>query len=407
MDLGFTAEEREFREEVRRFLHDNVPSVIRRKLSEGRMPTKEEIAAGTRILNKWGVPTWRKEYGGAGWTLMQQYIFEEELRAFPARVTFGMGESLVGPVIYTFGSEAQKKYYLPRIANAEDWWCQGFSEPGAGSDLASLKTRAVRNYGHYVVNGQKTWTTWAQYADWIFCLVRTNPDVKKQQGISFLLIDMKTPGVTVRPIQLFDGGYEVNEVFFDNVSVPIENLVGEENKGWDYAKYLLGNERFGDAGVGTSKERIRQTKELAARIFVGGERLIDQPAFREKVAAVEVQLKALEITQLRVVAGASKQQNGAQDPASSILKLKGSEIEQAAAELLLDALGPYALPDLSGEDPESRTGAPIGLRAMPIGLRAMESIATTYFHSRAASIYSGSSEIQKNIIAKSILGLSS
>lgn len=397
MDLAFTNEERAFREEVRQFLRDRVPPEIRRKLTEGRRPSKDEIAAGVRILNSKGVPTWPKEYGGAGWTLVQQYIFEEELRAFPARVTFGMGESLVGPVIYTFGNEAQKKRYLSRIANAEDWWCQGFSEPGAGSDLASLKTRAVHDGDHYVVNGQKTWTTWAQYSDWIFCLVRTNPDVKKQHGISFLLVDMKTPGLTVRPIQLIDGGYEVNEVFFDNVRVPVENLVGEENRGWAYAKYLLGNERFGDAGVGTSKERIRRTRELAARTFIGGERLIDRPAFREKVAEVEVQIKALEITQLRVLASASKQHKGTQDPASSILKLKGSEIEQAAAELLMDAVGPYALPDLSQEF-ESRNEP-------PIGLDGTARIAPTYFYSRAASIYSGSSEIQKSIIAKAILGL--
>ncbi|SFQ25239.1 Acyl-CoA dehydrogenase [Bradyrhizobium sp. Ghvi] len=398
MDLAFTKEERAFREEVRQFLRDNVLPEIRRKLAEGRKLAKDEIAAGARILNKRGVPTWPKEYGGAGWTLVQQYIFEEEVRAFPAQLTFGMGESLVGPVIYTFGSEVQKKYYLPRIANAEDWWCQGFSEPGAGSDLASLKTRAVRNGDRYVVDGQKIWTSGAQYADWIFCLVRTDPDVKKQQGISFLLIDLKTPGVTVRPIRLIDGDHVVNEVFFDSVRVPIENLVGEENKGWGYAKYLLGNERFGDAGVGISKERIRLAKELAERACVRGARLIDQTAFREKVAAVEVQLKALEITQLRVVASASKQQKGTQDPASSILKLRGSEVEQASAELLMDAAGPYALRDLSQEEREGRNEPPVGAYG------AARS-APTYFYSRAASIYSGSSEIQKNIIAKAILGL--
>lgn len=295
----------------------------------------------------------------------------------------------------TFGNETQKKYYLPRIVNAEDFWCQGFSEPGSGSDLASLKTRAVRDGDYYVVNGQKIWTSWAQYADWIFCLVRTNPDVKKQQGISFLLINMKTPGVTVRPIQLIDGTRDVNEVFFDNVRVPIENLVGEENKGWDYAKFLLGNERFSDAGVGICKERLRRIKDLAARSCIGGERVIDQAAFCEKVAAVEVQLKALELTQLRVVVN-SNQQTGTQDPASSILKLKGSELEQATAELLMDVVGPYAVPYLSEEEFESRNEPSIGLDW---------TIASDYFGSRAASIYSGSSEIQKNIIAKAILGL--
>ncbi|WP_036012060.1 acyl-CoA dehydrogenase family protein [Bradyrhizobium yuanmingense] len=394
MDIAFTEEERAFREEVRQFLHHQVPPELQRKLLEGRQLSKNEKAAGARILHKNGVSTWPKEYGGAGWTPQQQYIFDEEVRAFPAHIKFGYGVTLVGPVIYTFGNEAQKKYYLPRIANADDWWCQGFSEPGAGSDLASLRTRAVRHRGHYVVNGQKTWTTWAQYADWIFCLVRTNPDLKRQQGISFLLIDMKAAGVSVRPLQLIDGGYEVNEVFFDNVRVPVENLVGEENKGWDYAKFLLGNERFADAGVGTSKERIRRARDIAARSYIGGERLIDQAAFREKVTAIEVQLKAFEMTQLRVVTNASKQQNNTQDPVSSVLKLKGSEIEQATAELLMDVAGPYAFPCLPEEKLES-----------PIGPDWAARIAPTYFGSRAATIYSGSSEIQKNIIAKAVLGL--
>jgi pimeloyl-CoA dehydrogenase large subunit len=398
MDLAFTKEEQTFREEVRQFLRDNVPPEMRRKLIEGRPLSRDEMVEGVRILNKMGIPYWPKEYGGAGWTLMQRYIFEEEVRAYPARIVLNFGMSLVGPVIYTFGNEAQKKYYLPRILNLEDWWCQGFSEPGAGSDLASLRTRAVRNGDHYVVNGQKIWTTSAQYANWIFCLVRTNPDVKKQQGISFLLIDMKTPGVTVRPIQLINGGHEVNEVFFSDVRVPIENLVGEENKGWEYAKFLLSNERFSDSSVGNSKERIRRIKELAARSFAGGERLLDQAAFREKLTAVEVQLKALEITQLRVIANASKQLKGTQDPTSSILKLRGSEIEQATAELLMDVVGPYALPYFSEEQLERGN-------EQPIGPDWAATIGPAYFYSRAASIYSGSSEIQKNIIAKAILGL--
>lgn len=398
MDLSFTKEERAFREEVRQFLRDNVPPETRRKLVEGRHLSKDEMVAGQRLLNKKGVPYWPKEYGGAGWTLVQQYIFEEEVRGFPARTMFDYGLSLVGPVIYTFGNEAQKKRYIPRILNIDDLWCQGFSEPGAGSDLASLKTRAVRNGDHYIVNGQKIWTSSAQYADWIFCLVRTNldPNVKKQLGLSFLLIDMRTPGVTVRPIQLIDGGYEVNEVFFDNVRVPIENLVGEENKGWGYAKFLLGNERFVEAGVGASKERIRRIKALAAQTYAGGERLIDQVTFREKVTEVEVQLKALEMTQLRVIASASKQQDGAQDPATSILKIKGSLIHQATAELLMDVVGPFALPELS----EDASG-----NELPVGPDWAATIPPRYFFSRAASIYSGSNEIQKNIIAKAILGL--
>lgn len=397
MDIAFTEEEQAFRQEVRQLLRDNVPPEIWRKLAERRNLSKEETAAGVRILYKKGVPTWPKEYGGAGWTAVQYYIFTEEVRAFPAWTQFGYGESLVGPVIYTFGNEAQKNYYLPRIATAKDWWCQGFSEPGAGSDLASLRTRAVRDRDHYIVNGQKAWTTWAQYADWIFCLVRTDSEAKKQQGISFLLVDVKTPGVTVRPIELINGGHEVNELFFDNVRVPIENLVGEENKGWDYAKFLLANERFSDAGVTSSKGGIRRIKDLALRSCVGGKPLIDDALVREKIATIEVPLKALEMTQLRVLANASRQQQSPQDPASSILKLKGAEIEQAIAELLMDVVGPYALPHVSEHQLE--TNEP------PIGPDWAARIAPGYFYSRAASIYSGSREIQKNIIAKAILGL--
>jgi pimeloyl-CoA dehydrogenase large subunit len=386
---------------VREYLRTNVPSETRRKLIEGRELTKDETVTGMRLLNKKGIPHWPKEYGGAGWSAVQRYIFDEEVRAFPARTAssiYDFGVSLVGPVIYTFGSEAQKKHFLPRIINVDDFWCQGFSEPGAGSDLASLRTRAVRDGDDYIVNGQKTWTSAAQHADWIFCLVRTNPDVKKQQGISFLLIDMNTPGVTVRPIELINGGHEVNEVFFNDVRVPIENLVGEENKGWDYAKVLLGNERFDGACVGNVKERIRRVKSLAAQSAVGGERLIDQPAFLEKVAALEIQLKALELTQLRVVADASKHGKEAQDPASSILKLKGSELEQAAADLLMTVVGPYALPSLPQAELESAAHK-------AIGPDWASTVAPAYFYSRAASIYSGSSEIQKNIIAKVVLGL--
>src|SRR6201998_82924 len=240
---------------------------------------------------------------------------------------------MVGPVIYTFGNEAQKKHYLPRIANVDDWWCQGFSEPGAGSDLASLKTKAERKGDIYVVNGQKTWTTLAQYADWIFCLCRTDPAAKKQSGISFILIDMKSKGITVRPIQTIEGGREVNEVFFDNVEVPAENLVGQENKGWDYAKFLLGNERTGIARVGASKAKVARIKELASMERIGDRPLIDDPRFREKLAAVEIELKALEMTQLRVVADERKREKGKQNPASSVLKVKGSGIQHQLTEL--------------------------------------------------------------------------
>ena len=266
MDLRFTPEELAFRDEVRAFFRANLPEGIRTKLVEGKHLAKDDIVTWQRILNTkgWAVANWPIEWGGTGWTPVQQYIFQEELQQTPAPQPLGFGVTMVGPVIIAFGSEEQKKRYSAAIANLDDWWCQGFSEPGAGSDLASLRTSAKREGDHYIVNGQKTWTTLAQHADWIFCLVRTDPQAKKQEGISFLLIDMKTPGITVRPIVTIEGGHEVNEVFFDDVKVPAENLVGQENKGWDYAKYLLGRERTGIARVGLSKERIRRIKELAA-----------------------------------------------------------------------------------------------------------------------------------------------
>jgi pimeloyl-CoA dehydrogenase large subunit len=399
MDLRFTPEETAFREEVRSFLRANLPESIRLKMEEGRSPSKDDIVTWQRILNKqgWAVAPWPVEYGGTGWTPMQQYIFLEEMQQMPAPQPLQFGVNMVGPVIYTFGSDEQKKHYLPRIANLDGWWCQGFSEPGAGSDLASLKTSAKRDGDHYVVNGQKTWTTLAQYADWIFCLVRTDPAAKKQEGISFLLIDMKTPGITVKPIVTIDGGREVNEVFFDDVRVPVKNLVGQENKGWDYAKFLLGNERVGIARVGVSKQRIRRIKELAAREMDGDRPVLDNPRFREKLASVEIELKALEITQLRVVSAEAKRERGKPDPASSILKIKGSEIQQATTELLMEVVGPYALPYEDKHDE--------GWNEPPIGPDYAAPLAPMYFNWRKTTIYGGSNEIQKNIIAKAILGL--
>ncbi len=258
MDLRFTPEENAFRAEVRAFMKEKLPPAIRAKVIEGDRLGKDDMIAWQRILNAkgWAVPHWPKEWGGAGWGPVEIYLFREEMQQAPAPEPLPFGVNMLGPVLVAFGNEAQKKRFLPRIANLDDWWCQGFSEPGAGSDLASLKTQAKRDGDHYIVNGQKTWTTLAQFADWIFCLVRTDPAAKKQEGISFLLIDMKTPGITVRPIQTIDGGYEVNEVFFDDVKVPAGNLVGEENKGWNYAKFLLGNERTGIARV-TFNCRVR------------------------------------------------------------------------------------------------------------------------------------------------------
>ncbi len=396
MDLRFTPDE--IRDEVRAFMRAALPAPIRRKMVEARRLEKPDIVTWQRILNAkgWAVPYWPVAWGGTGWSAVKQYIFHEELQQAPAPDPLPFGVNMVGPVIIAFGSEAQKRRHLPRIANLDDWWCQGFSEPGAGSDLASLKTTARRDGDAYVVNGQKTWTTTAQYADWIFCLVRTDPAAKKQQGISFLLIDMKTPGITVRPIQTIDGGREVNEVFFDDVRVPVENRVGEENRGWDYAKFLLGNERTGIARIGTSKARVRRLKEIAALERVGDKPLIEDERFRMKIAAVEVELKALEMTQLRVVAAARDRNEP--DPASSILKIKGSELQQAVSELLLEAIGPYALPQETHDDGD-RWNEP------PIGPEWAAPLAPHYFNWRKVSIYGGSNEIQKNIIAKAILGL--
>ncbi|AOO83949.1 pimeloyl-CoA dehydrogenase large subunit [Bosea vaviloviae] len=399
MDLRFTPEEIAFRDEVRQFFRTEVPAEIRKKVSEGRGMTREDYITSQRVLNAkgWAVPHWPREWGGQDWTPIQRYIFTEEmlLAAVPLPLQFNC--YMVGPVIAAFGNQAQKEKHLAKIANLDEWWCQGFSEPGAGSDLASLKTKAVREGDHYIVNGQKTWTTLGQYADWIFCLVRTNPAAKKQAGISFILIDMKTPGITVRPIITLEGRHEVNEVFFDNVKVPVENLVGEENKGWDYAKFLLANERTGIARIGLSKERLARIKRLAREMPAGEGTLWDDRDFRERVAEVEIELKALEITQMRVVAAQGQRDPNKPDPASSILKIKGSQLQQATTELLLEVAGPFALaaPVRSGDLTND----------WPFDYDWADAAAASYFNNRKVSIYGGSNEIQKNIIAKAVLGL--
>lgn len=402
MDLSFSPAEIAFRDEVRTFIRDNLPRETRMKLVEGREMSRQDITGWQRELNAkgWAVPHWPRAWGGQDWSPVQEYILLDELQSAPAPTPLPFNVSMVGPVIAAFGSEAQKQKFLPATANLDIWWCQGFSEPGAGSDLAGLKTTARREGDHYIINGQKTWTTLAQYADWIFLLARTDTQAaKKQQGISFILADMKTPGITVRPIQLIDGGHEVNEVWFDEVKVPAENLVGAENKGWDYAKFLLGNERTSIARVGVSKQRLRRVRELAAGEQSGGRALLDEPWFREKLAAVEIELKALEITQLRVLADARKAgRHGAPDPKSSILKLRGSEIQQATTALLMDVAGPFAIPFQTSTDAEDDTNE------TPIGPDGAGFAAPTYFNWRKISIYGGSNEIQRGIIAKAILG---
>lgn len=399
MDLSFTPEEAAFRADVRAFIDKTLPRPLRDRLANGHSPRKDDIIFWQRALNGrgWGAPHWPVEFGGQPWSPLMQYIFLEENMVAPCPPPLSFGTSMVGPVIYTFGNDAQKKRFLPGILNLDDWWCQGFSEPGAGSDLASLKTRAERRGDHWIINGQKTWTTLAQHADWIFVLARTDSGVKQQQGISFILCDMKTPGITVRPIQTIDGGHEVNEVFFDDVKVPIENLVGEENKGWDYAKFLLSNERVGIARIGVSKQRLRRVRELAAIEERGGRPLIEDRKFLERIAMVEVELKALEITQMRVIAGEAKRGKGKPDPASSVLKIKGSELQQATTELLMEVMGPHIAPYTLGMDPLANDAL--------MGPDGAATIAPTYFNTRKVSIYGGSNEIQKNIIAKAVLGL--
>jgi alkylation response protein AidB-like acyl-CoA dehydrogenase len=389
MDLALSKEDRAFAEQMREFFTTEIPADIRDRMAQGIHLGKDDVVTAQRILNAHGlaVPHWPVEWGGQNWTPLQRHLWSEEmtLAHVPHPVVFNT--AMVGPVIATFGSQELKERFLPKTANADIWWSQGFSEPNAGSDLASLKTSAVRDGDHYIVNGQKTWTTLAQYGDWIFCLVRTDPNAQQQRGISFLLIDMSSPGVTVRPIHLIDGGYEVNEVFFDNVAVPADQLVGEENKGWTYAKFLLGNERTSNAGVGMIKNRIARAKRIAGP-------LLADPLFLARVTRLEVETVALEMSVLRVLAREASLPPGMPDPVSSVLKLRGSELQQDASELLVDALGPDALPYR-----QSRT-VPDGFAALAEG--ATDAL-PTYFNWRKASIYAGSNEVQRQIIAKAIL----
>jgi pimeloyl-CoA dehydrogenase large subunit len=400
MDLSYTAEEIAFRDDLRSFFRTKIPAEIRRKVSEGRALAREDYVTSQKILHAAGLatPNWPVEWGGKDWSPVQHYIWVEELQAAAVPQPLGFNVTMVGPVIATFGNEAQKRRFLPPTASLDIWWAQGFSEPGAGSDLASLKTTARREGEHFIINGQKTWTTLGHYADWIFCLCRTDPAArKKQEGISFILVDMKTPGITVRPIITIDGGHEVNEVFFDEVKVPAENLVGELNRGWDYAKFLLSNERIGIARIGMTKERLARVKRLAKETPAGEGTVWDDPDFRRRLAWSEIELKALEITQMRVVAAQRMRAADKPDPSSSILKIKGSEIQQQATQLLMEIAGPYAMPrpDRAEE----------GLNLPSVGPEWADAAAPLFFNYRKVSIYGGSNEIQRNIIAKAFLGL--
>lgn len=399
MDLRFTPEEIALRDEVRAFCKTAQPESIRRKLILGQHLAREDYVTWQRILDAkgWGAPHWPREWGGTGWSAVQLYIFNEELQRAPALLPDLHNTGQVGPVIIAFGTEKQKQHFLPRIRNLDYWFCQGFSEPGAGSDLASLKTSAVRDGDDYVVNGQKTWTTYAHMADWMFALVRTDPTAKKQKGISYLLIDLKTPGVTIRPIITMGGVHRINEVFLDNVRVPVENRIGEENRGWDYAKYLMGNSRTNVVRLGLARAHVERAKELATHVMVNGQPLSESERFREKLAAVEIELKAIEITIMRIVAERMKNPGYQQDPKSSILKLKASELHQIATEILLEVAGPQAMP-AQPEFLELETD-------LAIGPDWAAGAAPTYFMNRSWTIAGGSSEIQRNIIAKRILGL--
>jgi alkylation response protein AidB-like acyl-CoA dehydrogenase len=397
MNLSFTADEIAFRDEVRAFIEANYPAHLKGLASREDL-SKEDFMSWHRILGAkgWVAPAWPTEYGGPGWNPTQRYIFAEELARAETIPILPFGVNMVGPVIYTFGTPEQKAHYLPRILSGEDWWCQGYSEPGAGSDLASLKTKAVRDGDHYVVNGQKTWTTLAQHADWGFFLVRTDPDAKPQSGISFLLIDMKTPGITVRPIITIDGGHEVNEVWLEDVRVPVENLVGAENMGWTCAKFLLAHERSGIAGVARSKNGVKRLKALARAETVDGVPLIEDAGFAAKVADLEIDLTALEYTELRTLA--REQAGKGPGPESSLLKIKGTEIQQRLTELTLEAVAGYGAPYFRGFPGD-------GDNMGAIGPDYAHHAAPTYFNFRKTSIYGGSNEIQRNIIAKMVLGL--
>lgn len=400
MNVNLTAEELAFRDEVRAFFAEKYPADIREKQDEGIPLAREDTIRWQKILYEqgWFAVNWPEKYGGTGWTPVQKYIFSNEMAAVNAPGIVPFGVAMVGPVIYTYGSEEQKQRFLPDILASDVWWCQGYSEPGSGSDLASLKTKAIRDGEHYVVNGTKTWTTFGHLADWIFCLVRTSSDVaRRQEGISFLLIDMNTPGVSVKPIITIEGDREVNEVHFENVHVPIGNLVGEEGNGWSYGKVLLQHERTANAGVARSRYRLNRLKEKAAQPIHGAEPLISDHNFARKVAATEIELQALEYTNLRTLAAVAT--GKAPGPESSILKIKGSEVQQSLDALFVEAAGYYALPFVPEQYvPDFPDEGRIGY-----GTETKSSL--QYFNNRKATIYAGSNEIQRNIIAKHVLGL--
>ncbi|WP_295978605.1 acyl-CoA dehydrogenase family protein [uncultured Variovorax sp.] len=393
MDLSFTPEEQKFREEVRAWVKDNLPKEISHKVHNALELTRDDLQGWAKILGKkgWLGYGWPKEFGGPGWTAVQRHLFEEETALAGAPRIVPFGPVMVAPVIMAFGNAEQQKRFLPGIASGEVWWSQGYSEPGSGSDLASLKTKAERKGDKYIVNGQKTWTTLGQYGDWMFNLVRTSSEGKPQTGISFLLLDMKSPGVTVRPIKLLDGSHEVNEVFFDNVEVPAENLIGEENKGWTYAKHLLSHERTNIADVNRAKRELERLKRIAK-----AEGVYEDQRFRDEIAKLEVDIVALEMMVLRVLSAATSGKNSLD--VAGLLKIRGSEIQQRYSELMMLAGGAYSLPLI-------REAMEAGWQGdFPGGNPALAPLASTFFNMRKTTIYGGSNEVQRNIVAQTVLG---
>jgi len=400
MDLAFTPEEQKFREDIRAWVKDNLPAEISHKVHNALRLSRDDLQGWGKILGRkgWLGHGWPKEFGGPGWNAVQKHLFEEECALAGAPRVLPFGPVMVAPVIMAYGNAEQQQRFLPGIASGEVWWSQGYSEPGSGSDLASLKTRAERRGDKYIVNGQKAWTTLGQYGEWIFCLVRTSSEGKPQSGISFLLIDMKSPGVTVRPVRLLDGECEVNEVFFDNVEVPAENLIGEENKGWTYAKHLLSHERTNIADVNRAKRELERLKRIAKT-----ENVWDDTRFRDEIAKLEVEVVALEMLVLRVLSAEKTGKNSLD--IAGLLKIRGSEIQQRYSELMMLAAGPYSLPLIqeameAGWQGDAAAGA---LGGFPGGVVANAPLASTYFNMRKTTIYGGSNEVQRTIVAQTVL----
>ncbi|SDM49495.1 hypothetical protein SAMN05428957_106249 [Oryzisolibacter propanilivorax] len=401
MDLAFTPEEQAFRAEVRAWVRSHLAPELAHKVHQGLRLTKDDLQGWAKVLGRqgWLAYAWPTEFGGPGWSAVQRHLFEEELALAGAPRILPFGPVMVAPVIMAFGTPEQQRRFLPGIASGEVWWSQGYSEPGAGSDLASLKTRAERVGDHYIVNGQKTWTTLGQHGDWMFNLVRTSTEGKPQAGISFLLMDMKSPGISVRPIRLLDGECEVNEVFFDNVKVPADQLVGEENQGWTYAKYLLAHERSNIAEVNRAKRELERLKRIART-----EGVWQDTRFRDQIALLEVDIVALEMLVLRVLSAQKSGKNSLD--IAGLLKIRGSEIQQRYAELMMLAAGPFALPFIeeameAGWQGDASAGA---LGGFPGGEVANAPLAASYFNLRKTTIYGGSNEVQRNIVAQTVLG---